>query len=197
LLAIAAKLVEIFRTNAANEHAGGILCRRGQRRTVDHGNGKPYARHLADALGDILPIRQRRFERLHQKVTVQADDLVHQLLSEAVHDGHHDDQRRNAEHDAEEREAGNDGDEAFLATRPQVAPGQQPFECRKRQGARDLLHGVTLARFRYDSSARFGEQSSSTAIFPPCLTPQPATPEEFSSAVFPDPWDEISDAAAD
>ncbi len=30
----------------------------------------------------------------------------------------------------------------------QVSAGQQPFECRERQGARDILHGVTLARFR-------------------------------------------------
>ncbi len=69
------------------------------------------------------------FDWLHHKMAVHADDLVDQFLAKAVHDGHHDNQRRNAEHDAEERETGNDGDEAFLATRPQVAPGHQPFEC--------------------------------------------------------------------
>src|SRR3954468_813310 len=100
-------------------------------------------------------------------MAVHADDLVDQFLAEAVHDGHHDDQRRNPEHDAEERETGNDGDEAFLAPRPQVAPGQQPFECRERQGARYILHGGTVASFCSDSSAGLGEQFSSTAIFPP------------------------------
>jgi hypothetical protein len=55
-------------------------------------------------------------------MAVEAEDLVEQFLAEAVHHRHHDDQRGDAEHDAEEREAGDDGDEAFLATRPQIAP---------------------------------------------------------------------------
>ena len=96
---------------------------------------------LADALGDVLPVGQRRFQRLHQQMAVEAEDLVEQFLAEAVHDGHHDDQRGDAEHDAEEGKAGDDGDEAFLATRPQIAPGQQPFEWRERWGSDWLAHG--------------------------------------------------------
>ena len=53
------ELVEIIGTNAANEHARGIVRRRCQRRTVHHGNGKPYAWNLTDAFSDVLPIRQR------------------------------------------------------------------------------------------------------------------------------------------
>ena len=96
---------------------------------------------LADALGDVLPVGQRRFQRLHQKMPVEAEDLVQQFLAEAVHHRHHDDQRGDAEHDAEERKPGDDGDEAFLATRPQIASGQQPFEGRKRWGSNWLAHG--------------------------------------------------------
>src|SRR5260221_9998995 len=70
-------------------------------------------------------------------MSVEAEDLVQELLAEAVHHGHHDDQRRDAEHDAEERKAGDDGNKAFLATRPQIASGQQPFEGSKRRGSGD------------------------------------------------------------
>src|ERR1700689_1561656 len=72
---------------------------------------------------------------------VEAENLVQQFLAEAVHDGHHDDQRGHAEHDAEERKAGNDGDEAFLATRTQIASRQQPLEWRERWGPNWLAHG--------------------------------------------------------
>src|ERR1700722_3136366 len=72
---------------------------------------------------------------------VKAENLVQQFLAEAVHDGHHDDQRSHAEHDAEEGEAGNDGNEAFLATRAQIASRQQPLEWRERWGPNWLAHG--------------------------------------------------------
>ena len=94
-----------------------------------------------DALGDVLPVGQRRFQRLHQEMAVEAENLVQQFLAEAVHHGHHDDQRGDAEHDAEEGETGDDGDEAFLATCPQIASGQQPFEWRERWGSNWLAHG--------------------------------------------------------
>jgi len=94
----------------------------------------------------------------HVEVAVEAQNVAQQLRPKAVHHRHDDDQRGDPQHDAEEREAGNDGDEAFPAPRPQVTPGKQPFKRRERQGARDILHGATLARFRHDSSARFDEQ---------------------------------------
>src|SRR6202034_3418422 len=46
-----------------------------------------------------------------------------------------------AEHDAQERETGNDGNEAFLATRAQIASRQQPLEWRERWGPNRLVHG--------------------------------------------------------
>jgi hypothetical protein len=91
-----------------------------------------YASDLVDALGDVLPVGQRRFQRLHQEMSVEAENLVQQFLAEAVHHGHHDDQRGDAEHDPQEGETSDDGDETFLATCPQIAPGQQPFEWRER-----------------------------------------------------------------
>src|SRR3984957_19377940 len=72
---------------------------------------------------------------------VEAENLVQQFLAEAVHDRHHDDQRGHAKHDAKEREAGNDGNEAFLATRTQIASRQQPLEWRERWGSNWLAHG--------------------------------------------------------
>src|ERR1700680_528793 len=74
-------------------------------------------------------------------MAVEAENLVEQFLAEAVHDGHHDDQRGEAENHANKREAGDDGDEAFLATCPQIASRQQPLEWRERWGANWLAHG--------------------------------------------------------
>ena len=67
-------------------------------------------------------------------MAVEAQDLVEQLLAEAVHHRHHDDERGDAQQDAEEGEAGDDRDEAFLAPRPQVAQGQHPLERSERPG---------------------------------------------------------------
>src|SRR5690606_16504973 len=67
-------------------------------------------------------------EGTHDHMPVQAQNLVEQLLPEAIHDGHHDDERRDAQHDADEGKAGDDGNEAFLAPGAQITKGQQPLE---------------------------------------------------------------------
>src|SRR4029078_2921742 len=100
----------------------------------------------------FTPVGQRRFQRLHQQMPVQPEDLVQEFLAKTVHHGHHDDQRGDAEHDAEERKAGDDRNEAFLATRAQVTSGQQPFEGRKRRGSGCLVHGL----IHYSIIPRFG-----------------------------------------
>src|SRR6266852_5256535 len=74
-------------------------------------------------------------------MSIEAENLVQQFLAEAVHDGHHDDQGSDPEHDAEEGETGDDGDKSFLATCPQIASGQQPFEWREGWGSNWLAHG--------------------------------------------------------
>ena len=109
---------------------------------------------LATRVGDRVAVGQRRFERLHQQVAVEAEDLVEQFLAEAVHHRHHDDQRRDAEHDAEEGEPGDDRDEALLAPRAQIAQRQHPFE--GREGA--VAVGSLMDRvpcFRMDPGPRF------------------------------------------
>ena len=135
------EVVEIVGADAAHEHARGVARRGRQRLAVHHGRGEPDALDLADALGDVLPVGQRRFQRLHQDVAVEAEDLVEQFLAEAVHHGHHDDQRGDAEHDAEEGEPGDDRDESFLAARAQIARRQHPLEGRERRGLDGLGHG--------------------------------------------------------
>ena len=100
-----------------------------------------------------IPVGQRRFERLHQQMAVEAEDLVEQFLAEAVHHRHDDDQRRHAEHDAEEGKAGDDRDEAFLAARPQIAQRQHPFERRERRACRSARSSM---RSRPGDFTRFG-----------------------------------------
>ena len=104
---------EVGRANAAHQHAIGIERRGGQRLALDHRRGEAHARHHRDAAGDRFPIGQRRIERLDQQVAVEPEDLVEQLLAEAVHHRHHDDEGRDPEHDAEEGEPGDDRDEAL------------------------------------------------------------------------------------
>ena len=65
---------------------------------------------------------------MHDDMAVQSEHLVEQLLAEAVHHRHHDDERGDAKHDADEGETGDDRDEALLAARPQVAQRHHPLE---------------------------------------------------------------------
>src|SRR5262245_5964117 len=73
-------------------------------------------------------------------MAVQPEDLVEQLLAEAVHHRHHDDQRRDAEHDAEEREARDDRNESLTPPRAQVAQREHPFEAREGPGPGLVAH---------------------------------------------------------
>ena len=91
------------------------------------------ARHGGDALGDRVVVVERAADLVDDDVAVEAEDLGEQLVAEAVHHRHDDDQRRDAEHDAGEREAGDDGDEAFRAARAQIARGQHPLVGRERR----------------------------------------------------------------
>src|SRR6185437_8474392 len=135
------EVVEIVGANAADQNPGCVERRGCQRLAIDNRRGEPDAGNLADAVGDVLPVGQRRFQRLHQQMSVEAENLVQQFLTEAIHDRHHNDQGGDPKHDAEEREARDDGNEAFLATRTQIAPRHQPFEGRKGKVPNWLAHG--------------------------------------------------------
>ena len=131
-LAIEVSPREVGAADAAHQHARGVERRRGERLAFDDRHREPDALDLRDPLGHRLVVGQRRFQRLHQQMAVEAEDLAEQFLAEAVHHRHDDDERRDAQHDAEEREAGDDRNESFLAPRPQVAQRQHPFERGKR-----------------------------------------------------------------
>ena len=65
-------------------------------------------------------------------MAVEADHLLHQVVAEAVHHRHDDDQRRDAEHDAEEGEAGDHRDRLLRVAGAQIAERDHPFERRER-----------------------------------------------------------------
>ncbi len=96
LLAIDGSLREVISADAAHQDAAGVEWRGGQRLAFDDRRGAAGRRHRRDALGDLLPVGQRRFQRLDQQMAVEAEDLVEQFLAEAVHHRHDDDQRRDA-----------------------------------------------------------------------------------------------------
>ena len=85
------QLVEIVGADTAHEHAGGVERRRTECLPIDHRSREANALDGADALGDLFPVRQRAFQRLHEDMAVEAEDLAEQFFAEAVHDGHHDD----------------------------------------------------------------------------------------------------------
>ena len=128
LLATEGSFFQIHQPDAADQHAAGIERRGRQRLAFDDRRREPDAFDAGDARGHLFPIGQRLFQRLDQQMAVEAQDLVEQLLAEAVHHRHHDDEGGDAEHDAEEGEPGDHRDESFLAPRPQVAQRQHPFE---------------------------------------------------------------------
>ncbi len=139
-------VVEVLSADPAHENTRGIERRGRQRLAIDHRRRQADPLHGIDPLGHFLPVGQRRFLRLHHEVAVETENLVQQLLAEAVHHRHHDDQRRNPQHDAEEREAGDDGNEALLAARAQVARRQHPLEGGEGGGSDRLAH-----RFIHDT----------------------------------------------
>src|SRR5690606_26674046 len=75
-------------------------------------------------------------------VAIDPEDLLEELIAEAVHHGHDDDQRRYAEQDAYERKPRDDRDEALLAPGPEIAKRQHPLEGRERTGVDGLAHAL-------------------------------------------------------
>ena len=98
------------------------------------------AGHLRDARRHVGIVGELRIHRLDDEVTVQPEDLVDELLAEAVHHRHDDDQRHDADHDAEQRQEGDQEAGGVLAARPHVACGDHPFEARERPRAGRVSH---------------------------------------------------------
>ena len=121
------------------------LRRRGQHHLAfDQRHDGLHARRRCQALRKVRVIVERSGSGhlVDDDVPVEAKDLLEELIAEAVHDGHHDDQRGNTEQDADEREARDDGDETFLAPGAQVTQCQHPLEWRERPGIDLRAHPV-------------------------------------------------------
>src|SRR5262245_8924218 len=84
-------------------------------------------------------------------MAVQAKDLFQELLAEAVHHRHHDDERGDAQEYADERETGDDRDEPFLAPRAQITQRQHPLEAAEGPRAGRFAHRCSKGP---DSEAR-------------------------------------------
>src|SRR3546814_9163878 len=82
----------------------------------------------ADALGEVVVAVDPRLVGEHREMAVHTEDLRQQLLPEAVHYRHDDDEGGDADGDAEHREGGDDGDEALLPARAEIAQGDEALE---------------------------------------------------------------------
>ena len=103
--------------------------------SLDQGHGVLDAGDSLQSLGHIGVVRKVvAADLVDDDMSVEPENLVEQLLAEAVHHRHHDDERRHAEQDAEKREAGDDRDEPFLAAGAQIAQSQHPLERGERPG---------------------------------------------------------------
>ena len=124
---------EVVRRNAAHQRACPCPGRtRGQRLTLDERNRQPDARHVLKPLRKRLVVMEGTVHRLDDHVPVDAEDAGDEFDAKAVHHGHHDDQRRHAEHDPEKGKAGDDGDVGLLAPGPEIAPCDHALERRER-----------------------------------------------------------------
>ena len=126
---------EVGLAQAAHQRAARGRRRRDHHLALDQGKRIFDALNRADARGHVVVVGEVG-EAVHHDVAVQPEHLVEQLLAEAVHHRHDDDQRGDAEHDADEGEAGDHRDEAFFAARAQIAERHHPFEGRERPCAR-------------------------------------------------------------
>src|SRR5207244_4095760 len=70
--------------HAAHQHARAVEGRCRERLSLNDGRDKPYAFDPGDAGRDHLPIDERALQRLDQQMAIEAEDLVEQLLAEAV-----------------------------------------------------------------------------------------------------------------
>ena len=131
--------------DAAHQRAGRAIRRAGEGLALDQRQRKRHARNLADAIRDRLVVGQRRLDPLQEHVAVKADHLLHEVMPEAVHHRHDDNERRDPEHDAEEGKPGDDRDRLLRVARAQVAERDHPFE-----GARTAASPAPARRRRLD-----------------------------------------------
>ncbi len=124
----ARQTLEVLLADAAHQRAGRAVLRGGEGLALDQRQRQGHAGHLAHPLGHRLVIGQRRVDPLQEHVAVEADHLLHQIVAEAVHHRHDDDQRRDPEHDAEEGEAGDHRDRLLRVAGAQVAERHHPLE---------------------------------------------------------------------
>ena len=128
----ARQALEVLLADAAHQRARRAVLRGGEGLALDQRQRQRHAGNLAHPLRHRVVVGQRRLDPLQEHVAVEADHLLHQVVAEAVHHRHDDDQRRDPEHDAEEGEAGDDRDRLLRVAGAQVAERHHPLERRER-----------------------------------------------------------------
>src|SRR5262249_21100933 len=88
------QLGQVGTEHAAHDHSGRIEWRRSERLAFDQRRSEINAVKLADPISNRGIVGQRGCERLDQKMTIEPKNLRQQLLTEAVHNRHDDDQGR-------------------------------------------------------------------------------------------------------
>ena len=122
------ELGKVGAPNAAHQHPVGVEWRRRQRLAFHHRCRKAHALHLRYAHRHLIPIGERRIDRLDQHMAIEPENLVKQLLAEAIHHRHHDNEGRHSNGEAEERDRGDERNKPLAPPRAQIAHRQHPFE---------------------------------------------------------------------
>ena len=139
------QLPQIFQRVASQEDRLRAAVEGHQQRLFDQGRCFDDAGSFADFLKHVFPVIQLSAICLHDRMTVQAHDLVQQFGAKTVHDAHHDDQHGHGEHDHGDGDACDKRDECLAPARKQVAFGDGTFEWRKDQGGSCLSLSVARA----------------------------------------------------
>ena len=134
------RVLEVFLANAAQGPAQRLDGGGDHHLAFYDRHGVDNARHGRNHLGHGVVVGELLAHLVDDDMAVEPQNLLEEILAEAVHDGHHDDERGDTQHDAEERHDGGDRNEAFLAARTQIARGKQPLECSERLRPRPSCH---------------------------------------------------------
>ena len=120
--------LEVLGRDAAHDGARRYAPHGHKRLRFHRGRDRIHAGDTAQPVGQRAVVGQRSLKRVDVHMPVEPEHPSQQLGPEAVHDGHHDDQRRHAKADAQEREAGDHRNEAFLPPRAKIAHRDHAFE---------------------------------------------------------------------
>jgi len=185
---------QVIGADAVDLDAGVAATERGHDLPLDQRRGAGHAGHRGQRRGDRVVVldgarhlagRRDRSGVIDRRVGVGAEDRVDEFRTESRPHGERGDQREDRQRDADQRDQGHHADAPLGAPRPEVAPGDLPFEGGEGRGAG--LHGGPAAGARA-KSGESGRGSRGDMLTPPCSSSCRKYSRGVRGAAAPRPW---------